>query len=172
MSEQQSRTEPTFGDLVSRYAADPTDEHLASLRAAITAHPSFDPGLDVIGGLPGGIDEANAESVVSDITARMPGAFLSPSAHTALSEAHAHLDRGEDSRREALWARMSVGSVLRTGEGTRGAPWSVLRVADEYDVLRARGLVSSSQTLVEDEGRRLDRHELDDGSTAWFRVEG
>ena len=46
----------------------------------------------------------------------------------------------------------------------------MLRISDEYDVLRADRRTSREQTLVAVDGRSLDRHVCDDGSEAWFDV--
>ena len=65
---------------------------------------------------------------------------------------------------------LALESIRSTGDGTRAHPWSVLRVSDEYDVLRAAGRISREQTLLEADGRSLDRHVCDDDSEAWFDV--
>ena len=46
----------------------------------------------------------------------------------------------------------------------------MLRLSDEYDVLRAERRTSRQQTLVAADGRSLDRHLCDDGTEAWFDV--
>lgn len=61
-------------------------------------------------------------------------------------------------------------SLRSTGDGTELSPWVVLRVSDEYDLLRAAGRRSVGQRLVDVAGVPCDRHELDDGSTVWFRL--
>ena len=68
-------------------------------------------------------------------------------------------------------ARMVAG-ILATGDGTRARPWTVLRVSDEYDVLRSLGRRPVSQELVGGAGRELDRIECTDGSEAWFDASG
>ena len=100
----------------------------------------------------------------------MPGAFFSPSAHAALAAAHAGLGDDARARAERSLQVLALESIRSTGDGTRAHPWSVLRVSDEYDVLRAAGRVSREQTLLEADGRSLDRHVCDDGSEAWFDV--
>lgn len=67
---------------------------------------------------------------------------------------------------------LALDSILSTGDGTREHAWSVLRISDEYDVLRSQRRVSSVQTLIVDGDRSLDRHVCDDGTEAWFDVTG
>jgi hypothetical protein len=61
---------------------------------------------------------------------------------------------------------------VASGDGTRARPWTVLRVSDEYDVLRSLGRRPASQELVGQAGRELDRIECVDGSEAWFDAGG
>lgn len=149
----------TAGDLVDRYLADPTPATLAAVRRAVRATPGFDPGLVV--------------SEVDDLAALqrlMPGALLSPAAHGALAQSLARAGRQQAAARERLIARAALAGILATGDGSRERPWSVLRVSDEYDVLRSRRLRSTEQSLERDGSRHLDRHVCDDGSEAWFDV--
>ncbi|WP_243059310.1 DUF4919 domain-containing protein [Nocardioides sp. SR21] len=149
----------TAGDLVGRYLADPTPASLADVRRAVRADPSFDPGL-VVG-------EADGLAALQRL---MPGALLSPSAHGALADALARAGRQQAAARERLIARAALAGILATGDGSRERPWSVLRVSDEYDVLRSQRRRSTEQTLERDGSRHLDRHVCDDGSEAWFDV--
>jgi hypothetical protein len=130
---------------------------------------AWDEGIDgwsrLVDGFADGLFARGAHAeILARVRELMPGAFFSPSAHAALAATHHAL--GDDSRAQA------VDSIRSTGDGTREHPWSVLRVGDEYDVLRAAGRVSREQTLVEVDGRSLDRHVCDDGSEAWFDVSG
>ena len=54
---------------------------------------------------------------------------------------------------------------------SRDRPWHVLRVSDQYDVLRAQGRASRTQRKVVHGGRSLDHHVCDDGSEAWFGID-
>ena len=73
-------------------------------------------------------------------------------------------------RREATLHTLSVSSVLATGDGTQERPWSVLRVADEYDILRASSQRPTAQRQVSDERGQFDVHTLEDGGEVWFRL--
>ncbi|GAB3117572.1 hypothetical protein GCM10027055_29470 [Janibacter alkaliphilus] len=155
-------------EAVERYTADPTPGQLASLRAVVASQPTFDPGLELRLDVQDRLDAGEAAAVVAEVRAQMPGAFLSPSAHAALAAAHERLGHERISQREARLARLAVTSVLAAGVGTREAPWPVLRVADEYDVLAAQGLTSLRQQLVREGGRLLDGHDVGDERRVWF----
>lgn len=159
----------TFGDLVSAYLAERTPGALTRLRREILAQPTFDAGLD-LGAASQALREGRAADVVEDVSARMPGAFFSPSAHALLAAAFSVLGEEAQHDRESTLSREALASVRSTGAGSESSPWEVLRVSDEYDLLHALGRRSTRQQLVAVDGRPADRHELDDGSTVWFRV--
>ena len=46
----------------------------------------------------------------------------------------------------------------------------MLRISDQYDLLRADRRTSRQQSLVTADGGLLDRHVCDDGTEAWFDV--
>lgn len=101
----------------------------------------------------------------------MPGAFFSPITHQMLATAYEAIGRSRKANREHALARVAISSILNTGDGTAERPWSVLRISDEYDVLRVKGQTSQSQSLVEQNGRVCDRHECMDGNNAVLRRE-
>lgn len=149
----------TVGDLVGRYLEERSPAALADVRRAVRASRSFDPGLVV--------SEADGLEALQRL---MPGALLSPAAHAALADALARSGRREEAARERLLAEASLAGILATGDGTRERPWSVLRVSDEYDVLRSLRRRSVQQSVERDGRRHLDHHVCDDGSEAWFDV--
>lgn len=164
--------EPDLADLTAGYARTRSAADLARLRAAVRRSPGFDPGLDVVGVVSPPFASGDPAEVVARVRDLMPGAFFSPSAHAALAAAHHALGEQDRAQAERRLQALALDSIRSTGDGTREHPWSVLRVSDEYDVLRAAGRVSREQTLVEADGRSLDRHVCDDGSQAWFDVSG
>lgn len=162
---------PTLAQLVTTYLDDRSPEGLRRLRAAIAGSSTFDPDFQcaaVVGHL---AEEGRHEDVVRALTQRMPGAALNPSAHAVLSAAHEALGHTRAARRERLLARIAVSSILSTGDGTQERPWSVLRIADEYDVMRAKGMTPVGQSAHAIEGRLVDRHETGAGDGVWFVVE-
>jgi hypothetical protein len=161
---------PSLSDLALVWARTRSAADLAALRDVVRRSPGFDPGLDVVDVVATALargDHADAASLVQGL---MPGAFFSPSAHAALAAAHAGLGDDARARAERRLQALALESIRSTGDGTRERPWSVLRVSDEYDALRAARRTSQQQTLVTVDGRSLDRHVCDDGSEAWFDV--
>ncbi|MEV7429072.1 DUF4919 domain-containing protein [Nocardioides sp. NPDC092400] len=114
-------------------------------------------------------DHAGALAVLGTL---LPGALLSPSVHARQAAALRHLGREHEAARQERIARASLAAIRASGDGTAERPWSVLRVADEYDLLRALGRRPVNQSLVGREGRALDRLVTEDGGEAWFAVAG
>ncbi|PKH42202.1 hypothetical protein SAMN05192575_10799 [Nocardioides alpinus] len=162
--------DPAVADLALVYAGTRSLADLARLRDAVRSSPGFDVGLDVVGAVSPAMARGDHAAAVAIVQALMPGAFFSPSAHAALGAAHAAL--GDDARAgaERRTQVLALESIRSTGDGTRERPWSVLRISDQYDVLRADRRVPREQTLLVVAGRSLDRHVCEDGSEAWFEV--
>lgn len=162
--------ERALADLAVVYAETRSLADLARLRDAVRRSPGFDVGLDVAGAVSPALARGAHEEAVSIVEALMPGAYFSPSAHAALGAARAGLGDEARARSERRTQVLALESIRSTGDGTRAHPWNVLRISDEYDVLRADRRTSREQTLVTVDGRPLDRHLCEDGSQAWFEV--
>lgn len=160
----------TIADLAGDYADRRDEESLQRLRRVVLRDPGHDPGLDLLAETAAARARADQRDVLASVTRHMPGAFFSPTAHLLLSGAHEALGEVERAARERRTARLALDSILGTGDGSLERPWSVLRVSDEYDVLRARRRTSRRQTQVNRQGRALDHHRLDDDSEAWFDI--
>lgn len=158
-------------ELVGDYVHDPRPERLRRLRSAVTGSPTFDPGLDLVAVAGAALEEGRIDDAIRGLTSKMPGAALSPSAHAVLAAAFEAKGDEAAARRERLMAELSVTTILSTGDGTREHPWSVLRVADEYDLLRTRGVTSVEQLTLTEGGRLVDGHVDEDGNQLWFAVE-
>lgn len=159
-----------LGGLAVTYAESRSADDLQRLRDAIRTSPGFDPGLDVAGAVAGLLAQGAHDDVLTLVHDLMPGAFFSPAAHAALAAAHDGLGDATRAARERRTHALALDSILGTGDGSHEQPWSVLRISDEYDVLRAQRRVSASQTLIVDGVRSLDRHVCEDGTEAWFDV--
>ncbi|WP_134739037.1 DUF4919 domain-containing protein [Nocardioides sp. 503] len=160
----------TYGDLVAAYLAAPTPATLADLRGAVRSAPNFTPDLAAEKVGRPLLDRGAYAEAVTALRALMPGAMMSPSAHSALAEALTGAGHADAARREESLARAALAGILSTGDGTAARPWSVLRVSDEYDVLRALGRRSRRQKVDRVGGRDLDRHECEDGTELVFDV--
>lgn len=160
----------TFGNLVDEYLATKDAPSLRRLRAAITAHPTFDPDLNPLAIAGPYLEAGRAQALVDELSGRMPGAFFSPATHTTLAAAYAMLGDTDRQKRERSLAHAAVATILRTGDGSADRPWTVLRVSDEYDLLRTLGTSSTKGEYVRHDGRMLDRLEREDGGAAWFAI--
>lgn len=143
---------------------------LARLFDAIRQEPTFDAGTPWHQRANELLEQERHDEVIRLIEAAMPGAFLSPDAHLMLSYAYEQIHADDRSRLESFHARTALDVIERSGSGTRERPWKVLRVVDEYAVLRDLQLAPVGQRLVEADGREFDVHELSDGSQRWFEL--
>lgn len=162
--------DPAVADLALVYAGTRSLVDLARLRDAVRTTPGFDVGLDVVGAVSPAMARGDHAEVVAIVEALMPGAFFSPSAHAALAAARSGLGDAARAQAERRTQVLALESIRSTGDGSRERPWSVLRIGDEYDVLRADRRTSREQTLLTVKGRSLDRHVCDDGREVWFEV--
>ena len=165
-------TTTTYGALVDSYLADPTPDNLTALREAIRSAPSFDPDLTLDRSVAPLLEREAWQEAISVLNGVMPGALFSPAAHAHLAVALRHSGRPQEADREESLSRAALRSILSTGDGTARRPWSVLRVSDQYDLLRSLGRRSVRQDLVTEGGRRLDRQVCDDGSEVYFDTTG
>lgn len=159
-----------IGELAAGYAEARDEQSLERVRRAVLAADSYTPDLDLAADTAEHRAGGDHQAVVQAVRARMPGAFFSPGAHALLSAAYAMGGDATRARREEATARLAMAAILGSGDGTRERPWVVLRISDEYDVLRAQERTSRRQELLTRAGRALDRHTCGDGTQAWFDV--
>ncbi|MCZ4325069.1 DUF4919 domain-containing protein [Brachybacterium paraconglomeratum] len=160
----------SLNDLVEAYALDPTAEGLHDLQAGIMAAPRYDPLLSVSRAVVPLLRDGKHQEIVDLIRSWMPGALLSPSAHGYLAKALTELGDAEAGRIEAKFSRLALDSIAASGSGSEEEPCSVLRIEDEYDILRASSQRPTAQRQVSDERGQFDVHTLEDGGEVWFRL--
>lgn len=164
--------EPTIGTLLQQYILSPNMGRLLPLRSAIRSLSQYDPNLNLDAVVRPLLDTAQSASAGEALDALVPVALLSPRFHLLRREFALRVG-DMDAEREAsvLWG-FALRAILETGDGTTRAPWSVLMVGDEYDVLQHLGCSARGQRLAEREGRWLDVIESDDGREFWFELVG
>ena len=160
-----------ISDLAADYARSRDPESLGRLQDAVRQAPGYTPDLEIERVAVPLLERGAYAEVLTLVEGSMPGAFFSPTAHGLLAAAHDGLGDVDRARRETGIARLALGSILDSGDGSAERPWRVLRVSDEYDVLRSQGRVSTLQRFVTRGDRDLDHHRCTDGSEAWFDVE-
>ncbi len=158
-----------FKDVAADYIEDPTPARLAALRAEIVASPSYTPTPRFLLEARRSAAAGRHWDVVNLVGQWMPGAFLSPSAHSLLAEALEAVGDDEEAARERFLTRLAIQTLIRTGDGSPECPWIVLRVDDEYDLLRwtRRRPVSQRLVITADGPRDVIRHDLGE---SWFAV--
>lgn len=159
-----------FKDVAADYIEDPTPARLAALREAIVASPSYTPTPRFPLEARRLAAAGRHREVVNLVGQWMPGAFLSPSAHSLLAESLDALGDPE-ARRERFLTRLSVQTLLRSGDGSPEHPWVVLRVDDEYDLLRwtRRRPIAQRLAITAQGPRDVIEHDRGEDWFAMFR---
>jgi hypothetical protein len=155
---------------LERFLREQTLETFMSLRDAMIQSPDYDPYDHYQSEAHALLGEGEFEKVTEYLTSKMPGWILNPGIHKLLSFALHKLGDEERARMEFLLARAFLNGILSTGDGSEARPYLVSSVTDEYDVLEHLGKSLRQQSLVENEGRRCDRFDCEDGSQIWFDV--
>lgn len=158
----------TFADTVAAYLTEPSSDHLAELRKQVVASDNYDWQLSPRSRAERWFAAGDHRGLIAELESAMPGGFANPGLHLLLAEAHRKLGDTEAAHREVVLYQAMMSGILATGEGTVDRPWSVLAIADEYDVLQALNKQSVEQSLVKSDGRHLDKHSCTDGSSVWF----
>lgn len=159
-----------FTEVMKNFVLNPSEETLAPLQAEIMAAANYDPLVlfeSVVSPL---MDSGDHQGAVDAIWRMLPGAFLSPTAHAMLAYSYRQLGDEKASQRETKFARLALDTLTSSGDGTQEAPYRVLRVSDEYDVLRYAQLTSVAQRAVVIDGQGYDVHQCSDGSEVWFEL--
>lgn len=158
-------------DPILSYLNDPSPAQLDELRRQIRSANNFDHTLSKRSEATALLDQGQPDEALTLLMSLMPGAVLSPSTHAMLAVAHTVLADEDKAKREQFMAQLAIQSILSTGQGTEEEPWSVLRVADEYDVLSVLGREPVNQFCHRVDGKLVDRIEHPDGSATWFVVD-
>lgn len=156
-----------FGDLVQGYALEQDPEHLERLQDAILRSPNHDP-MVAIDAIVKGLDEP--EAVIDTLWRGMPGLFLSPKAHARLCLAYEAQGDHDAAQRERRLARLGLESIRSSGSGEEAAPYRVLRIEDEYDMLDSLGHRSRQQVERTDDRAVFDVHTVEEGHEIWFEL--
>jgi hypothetical protein len=160
----------SYSDLLTAYLSDPGAETLAALRSAVRSAPNFRSDLTLDRSVDPLIASGAYDEAIATLQDLLPGGIFSPGVHAALAEAYARTGRQDAADHETTLARAALRSIASTGDGTAERPWTVLRISDEYDVLRSMKKRPRRHEVVQDGARYLDHHLCDDGSEAYFDV--
>lgn len=159
-----------FAEVMERFVLNPSEETLAPLQAEIMGAENFNPLVLLEPQVSPLIASGNYQAAVDAVWRMMPGVFLSPTAHGMLAYSYHQMGDEKAAQRERSLARLALDTVTGSGAGTQEAPYRVLRVGDEYDVLRAAQRTSVAQRALNHDGQGYDVHECADGGEVWFAL--
>ena len=71
---------------------------------------------------------------------------------------------------ERDFAQACLRGILASGDGSRASPYRVTHVADEYDVLEAKGKDFAEQRQISGDDGVFDLITCGDGTQLWFDV--
>lgn len=160
----------TFADVLDRWLSDASPTNLEAVRDAVQTDPRYSSGTELASRVVPLLERGAHAQARDVLIGAMPGAFLSPMAHSLLARAHLALGDERQALQERSLARAAMVSILTSGDGSRDRPWVVLRISDEYDVMGAMGLSVGAQRVEQPPGRVLDEIiDTDDGHW-WFEL--
>lgn len=142
---------------------------LEKLRRAILNSESYAPDSPWLSRSSELFSEARFDETIREISSAMPGAFLSPIGHHLLSLSYESIGDKQNALAHKMFAQTALELITESGRGSAESPWVVLRVADEYALLRTRNLIPARQETHRSEGI-LDEIVCTDGSQHYFRV--
>lgn len=99
-----------------------------------------------------------------------PTLTLSPRVHFVLSQISELNNNKEKVEFYRVAALVVLDLIIKSGDGTKKRPYSVLHVSDEYDVLWALKKERSEQKLIMDNGYVYDCFTTSDGEEIYFDI--
>lgn len=151
------------------FVADPTPENYLAVRRAVVTHPDYDPYGNALRHVRDAYEAGEFARVQSLFAERVPTLLLSGEAHFIVALAHEKLGEDDLCKMEKFLAFRCVSGILGSGDGSHERPYLVTSTADEYDALNALSKQSTMQSLHQEDGRVLDRQQVD-GGDVWFDV--
>ena len=116
------------------------------------------------------LESEDWEAAKNALAEAMPNLILSPRAHLATSYVAGKLGDETGRKMEGIVAAACCEAIMSTGDGTVESPYVVTRTSDEHDVLQYIEKEFAGQSLVEKDGRAMDRMQCGDGTEIWFDI--
>ena len=104
------------------------------------------------------------------IFSNWPTLILSPRVHFILSQISELNNNKENVEFYKTAALVVLDLIIKSGDGTKKRPYSVLHVSDEYDVIWALKKERSEQELIMDNGYVYDCLTTSDGEKIYFDI--
>lgn len=170
---EPAKTPPAVAEINAKFAAflkEPTKENFLAVRQLVVASPAYQPYSDDLGDIDDLLGEKKYAEAEARFKAALPNLLLSPRAHRfAAQAAKARGDEAAASD-EAAAAEKCLKGILDTGDGSEKAPYLVVRVSDEYDLLRHLEKRSHGQGLRWKDKQICDVLRITGGGELWFDI--
>ena len=156
---------------ISDFFDSPTKESYLKAHETIVSSDRFDPGMiDVFDDIYTLADEGKHAEAIELLNKSMDNLALSPLAHHMLFQLYSILDQQEQSIEAFDKYLACIDGIKSTGDGSEHAPYIVVRVSDERDVLAELEKTPGGQRLITVDDRHFDVIECDDDSVYWFDI--
>ncbi|MEX0702048.1 MAG: DUF4919 domain-containing protein [Planctomycetales bacterium] len=153
-----------------QFLQSPNRENFLAIRERIVESDVYDPYSAELMHAHTLIDQGRWQEARTLLTEAMPNLLLSPRAHSMLCFVVRELGDAQGADAHRMIAAACCEGIASTGNGTRDAPYLVLRTTDEYDIVQYFEKSVASQALIQEGDRTFDLIECEDGTTFWFDV--
>ncbi len=159
----------TYAELLAATKQDPIEADYHALRMAQTRDESYHPyanDSDNLKRLREALEAQDWPAALEAIDALLAFNYLDIEAHIAADYVHTRREDAERALYHRAFAKGLLDSILASGRGRDyQTAWIVIRVAEEYAVLRVLGLKPHGQALQQHEGHWFDMIEAEHRET-------
>jgi hypothetical protein len=153
-----------------QFVESPTRENFLAVRQAVLRRTPLPILATDLAELVRLLEAGEYDEVLRRVELLPPSKALSPRVHFLLAEAAEALGDARTCELERFLFVLTLRGLLATGDGSPAAPYAICHASDENDLLDCLGLESAAQSLVERNGRWLDRVVCSDGREVWFDI--
>lgn len=150
-----------------QFIQEPSREAFLKSRDFVINHEEYDPYSDDLDTIEALLDEGKFEEAVDYHNINV---LLCPKAHLYKSFALKKLGREDDARSESIFAFRIIDNLELTGDGSLASPYVVTRISDESDFLMHLEEGFGHQSLVNDNGKFLDKITTQSGKEIHFDI--
>ena len=168
------------GDVVGRveelnrafetFVKEPTKEHYLSACRVLVRTKGYEPYSTELDDIADLVRNDKLQEAQTRLKKAMPGMLLSPRAHFVASRLARQLGDAALAAKEMSLGKKCLDGILSTGDGSAEKAYTVTRVSDEYDVLRALKKVANQQAVMQKDGKVFDQIDCSGGTELWFDV--
>jgi hypothetical protein len=155
---------------LTTFLQDPNKENFLAIRGLVRDHTSYAPYSKDLSEIETALFQSEFDRAQQLLKNAFPNLLLSPRAHlllAVLARKHEEIQRMEV---ETFFANACARGIVATGDGSEQAPYLVLRVEDERDVLKFLEKKLRKQSLLHKDDKHLDLIETEDGLSLWFDI--